>query len=313
MNRPPTRRRLPGRAPDGDRGRVSPSPGNEPSPTPRARFLAADAYRAEREWKRYEGTPQRDLFRELRRRFLERHAVDSGWVADIGAGPGRFTPSLGGPGVRRVALDLSREMLTYRSPHEPVLGAGFSSFVDRVEGDALAPPFAPGSFREVALVGNALGFAGGEWDHLLDSVERLVAAGGTLIVEIAPGPGERSRYLSRLPASAVGRLFSAPIRAFVPRVHGEGFETEPSRHRADSFQRLDVGALVKRWGSGWEVLETVAVAPCLGPELERIARVRPTPKAWNHLLELEELVGREPVRWKAAAAVLLAARRVLRT
>src|SRR5579864_6312733 len=50
----------------------------------RDRFRTLDSYRAAREWLRYEGTPQRELFRELRRRFIERHTRLAGWVVDVG-------------------------------------------------------------------------------------------------------------------------------------------------------------------------------------------------------------------------------------
>ncbi|HTP54016.1 MAG TPA: methyltransferase domain-containing protein [Thermoplasmata archaeon] len=283
------------------------------SPTARTRFLANDAYRAGREWLRYEGTPQRELFRELRRRFLSRHTAVTGWSVDLGAGPGRFTSALGAPESRRVALDLSREMLTFRPSPRPGTPTGPSARVDRVVGDALAPPFADGSFQAAALLGNSLGFAAEASEPMLAAAERLVTPGGTLVVEIAPGPGERSRYLARLPEGAVGRLFSAPVAAVVPRIHREGFAVEPRRHRSDSFRRWDAEALHGRWkGSGWTVLETLAVAPCLGPDPASIARIHADPKAWGHLFEVEERVGREPARWGEAAAVLIAARRTLR-
>jgi hypothetical protein len=311
MNRATPKRALPG-AP----ARTSQAGATVPParPTARARFLATDLYRADREWKRYEGTPQRDLFRELRHRFLLRHAVPAGWVGDIGAGPRRFTSSVGGPSALRVALDLSREMLSYvpsTGVREP---GGRSTSVERVAGDAMSPPFAPGVFEEVALVGNALGFSGSDWRTLLDAIEALLAPGGIMVLEIAPGPGERSRYLSRLPEKAVGRLLAAPVGAILPRVDREGFTPAPLRHRAEGFQRLDADSLNARWkAAGWEILETCAVAPCVGTEPTRIARIRADPKAWDHLLDLEERVGRQSARWKGAAAVLLAARKSLRT
>jgi hypothetical protein len=49
----------------------------------------------------------------------------------------------------------------------------------------------------------------------------------------------------------------------------------------------------------------VAVAPALGASPGSLEPARSDPKAWSHLLELEEAVGREPERWNSAAAVLL--------
>jgi SAM-dependent methyltransferase len=278
-----------------------------------ARFLRLDRDRARREWTRYEGTAQRELFRQLRERFLARHAGTGPWALDAGAGPGRFSPSVGAPSSRHVALDLSRAMLLLGRE----LGASRSELtgVDRVLGDAAKPPFRPGTFSEVALVGNALGFEVAEGAALLASVEALVAPGGTLLVEVAPGPGERSRYLSRLPPGAVRRLLGAPVAAVLPRVVREGFRTEPERHSTSAFRRWSPKELLDRWGQlGWVVREVVAVAPALGPDAERLEEIAQDPKAWSRLLELEETVGVGPARWPSAAAVLLAvARRAVET
>lgn len=269
-----------------------------------------DPYRARREWLRYEGTGQRDLFRELRERFLGRHAANDGWVLDLGSGPGRFLPFIGTSSARRLALDISREMLNlvpgvWRS-------AGRSDDLpDRILADGLHPPLAPGRWAEVALLGNTLGFSGRDAVQLLSAAEELVALGGFLLVEIAPAPGERSRYLTRLPPASVARLLRAPARAVLARLDREGFRPEPPRHATPpTFRRFPAGefadGLTQR---GWELIETVAVAPALGTDPERVAAVRSDPKAWSRLLELEEELGHRPARWVDAAAVLVAARR----
>ena len=276
---------------------------------PHDRFLRLDRDRAQREWARYEGTPQRDLFRQLRERFLERHAVRAGWCVDLGSGPGRFSSQIGGPGAHHVALDLSRNMLTLGQELERRRGSA-PPLVHRVRGDAGHPPFAPASLSEIALLGNALGFEIDRGAELLTAVEKTLAPGGTLVVEIAPGPGERSRYLSRLPPGAVRRLLAAPLAAIVPRVLREGFEREPVRHRTEAFVRWTPSQLERRWAErGWQCRETLAVAPALGPREETLRAVAGDPKAWGRLLELEEELGRRPERWTEAAAVLVAAGR----
>lgn len=282
----------------------------EPEPEAPERFRKADSYRARREWLRYEGTGQRDLYRELRERFLARHAVDGGWVLDLGSGPGRFLPFAGRAGSRRVALDISREMLDLLPDAWATSGCPSPS-PDRVRGDALHPPFERGRWSEVIVFGNTLGFAGKGGDQLFDEAEQLVSPEGTLVIEIAPAPGERSRYLARLPPSSVARLLRSPTRAVLGRLDREGFRSEPPRHATgESFRRFSVPELKDRLSrTGFEVIETVAVAPGLGPDAERIAAVRADAKAWPHLLELEEEVGRRPERWAGAAAVLLSARR----
>jgi len=281
----------------------------EPTPAAHDRFLRLDRERAEREWRRYEGTPQRELFRELRERFLQRHAQEGRWALDVGSGPGRFLPWLGGPRTGRVALDLSWEMLAAGrdlAPQDRRSPAGSDS---RVRGDAVRPPLREQAFAEVALVGNTLGFEAGAGDALLRAVEALLSPGGVLVLEIAPGPGERSRYLGRLPASAVRRLLAAPPAAVRPRLLREGFVREAERHRPRSFRRWSPSELLERWRArGWSIDEVMAVAPALGPDQTRLREVARDRRAWQRLLELEEQLGREPSRWSAAAAVLVAAR-----
>jgi SAM-dependent methyltransferase len=302
-DRQPTHTRRPGGRPS----RTLP----EPLPPParaRERFLKADRERAEREWMRYEGTAQRDLFRELRERFLARHALDGRWALDIGSGPGRFSPFLGGRSSRRVALDLSRAMLELA--RERAAEPKPEIPLDPVQGDAIRAPFATRRFAEVAVVGNALGFEASAGPELLAAVEALVAPGGVLVLEVAPGPGERCRYLGRLPPGVVRRLLAAPPAAVLRRLRPEGFSPEPPRHAPTSFRRWSAEELTHRWTSaGWTLREVMAVAPALGLDSERLAEVARDPKAWSRLRELEELLGRESSRWPSAAAVLLAVQR----
>jgi len=273
------------------------------------RFRGADAYRARREWQRYEGTAQRDLFRELRERFLARHAVGEGWVLDVGSGPGRFLPWVGGPRTRKVALDLSREMLslvpgTWRD------GGGRGPVPDRILGNAARPPLVRGAWAEVTVLGNTLGFSGRMAGIQLDEAQQLVAADGVLLIEIAPSFGERSQYFARLPGAALARLFHAPLAAILSRLDREPFRAEPPRHETPrAFHRFTVEEVVARMRlRGWEVRETMAVAPALGPDPGRIASGRRDPKSWARLLDLEEVVGHRSERWARAAAVLVAAR-----
>jgi SAM-dependent methyltransferase len=276
--------------------------------TPRGRFLHADRYRAEREWKRYEGTAQRDLYRTLRERFLERHRRSGGWVLDVGSGPGRFTGRIGDPASRAVALDLSGEALRLLAEKWKAR-AEERALPDRVRGDARWAPFPSGQFGTVAILGNTLGFAGAESAAVLDAAESLVAPGGLLLLEIAPGPGERSRYLARLPPGSVARLFRSPVAAVAPRIEREGFRTEsPRRAASGTFSRIEAAGLSEGLkGRGWTVTECTAIAPALGPDPKRTEAVRADPKAWAHLLLAEEELGRQTERWREAAAVLIAA------
>jgi len=302
--------RGPGPVPSRRLGSRQPPASDPEEPVPaRERFVRADRYHVEREWKRYEGTAQRDLYRELRERFLDRHSVDGGWTLDLGSGPGRFTARLGTGNVRRVALDLSREALKILKEAWPTPTTGVPPLPGRVRGDAVRPPFLPSAFSEVAVLGNTLGFAGAGADQFLEAAESLVAPGGTLLLEVAPGPGERSRYLARLPPGSVRRLLWSPLRAVVPRIEREGYRREPRRKsREGTFRRLRGEDLSRRLtASGWDVREVLAVAPALGPDASRLASVRADPRAWSQLILIEEELGHRPERWKEAAAVLVAA------
>lgn len=203
-----------------------------------------------------------------------------------------------------MALDLSVEMLRRverqgRTPPE------------LVRGDGVSPPFRPGAFGEVVVLGNALGFAGSESDRLLVAAGDLVGPGGSLILEIVAGAGERARYLCRLPASSLGRLFRVPTPALVARVDREGFALDPPRKSDPGTFRRYIPDELKEMMTrrGWWIEETMAVAPALGGDRERLEGVAPDPLAWAHLLELEESVGHREERTRRAAAVLVAVRR----
>lgn len=273
----------------------------------RERFRAVDSYRANREWNRYEGTPQRDLFREIRERFLDRHRVDAPWALEIGPGPGRFTHRIGADGSRRVLIDLSDVMLRRAcSAHSDRTGERFSP--DPVRGDGFRPPVRSGAFGEVTALGNVLGFAPEPFARSLQLLAGSAAPGAKLLLEIMPGTGERSRYLARLPPRAVGRLLRSPVGAVRPRIEHEGFVPVDGRAAKDhGFRRRTVADLVRALSpSGWAMREAMAVAPALGSDPDRIAEVRPDPNAWNHLLEIEEGLGRLPERWERCAAVMVA-------
>ncbi|HXQ79233.1 MAG TPA: hypothetical protein VN819_03335 [Thermoplasmata archaeon] len=209
-----------------------------------------------------------------------------------------------------MALDLSREMLSL-IPETWAASASVGPVPDRVLGNALCPPLELAQWSEVLAVGNTLGFAGDEAEKMLTQAENLVATGGSIVIEIAPGPGERSSYLARLPPTSVARILRAPVKAVLGRLDREPFRVEPVRRAAGgSFRRFSAIEIHDRWrNAGWELTETVAVAPCLGPDQRRIDAVKADEASWKHLLTLEEEVGRRPERWEQAAAVLLSARR----
>jgi SAM-dependent methyltransferase len=302
-------------APPGARG-AKPRSGREGTargePTAaRPRFLRLDSYRVAREWQRLEGTPQRELFRDLRARFLARHPAGSGrWAADVGSGPGRFAAQVTSAGGRTVLLDLSQHMLVDARRRLESRESADAPF-RYVRADAVSLPFRSESIARIVSLGNALGFAGGAGERLLSELCGAVSMGGPLIVEAVAGPGESSVYLSRLPPGAVRRLLAAPVRAVVPRVEREGFRSLALRRSTGSgFRRWTPGSLASTLARhGLRIEECAAVAPALGSDPARIAAVRGDAKAWSHLLELEEVLGRSAPRVAHSAGYLLAARK----
>ena len=270
----------------------------------RARFLALDPYRVRREWARYEGTAQRDLFRQLRVRFLLRYPGRTGGRLEVGPGPGRFTPFLGGTGGPKVLLDLSDRMLASAARRLPAGSEPPALF----RGDGSKPPFRPGEFAVVVLFGNSLGFAGDRGPSLLASAAELVRPEGLLLLETVAGSGEHSAYLARLPPGAVRRLIHAPVTGVLPRIQREGFIPEPDRsperHGFRRWSETDLRPALEP--AGFTLVESLSVAPLLGSFPGPLETVRRDPVAWSRLLELEEAVGRTVPRRRRASALLSA-------
>jgi SAM-dependent methyltransferase len=267
----------------------------------------------EREWLRYEGTAQRDLFRVLRTRFLHRHRPQvPGPILEVGPGPGRFSRHLALEGHALVLLELSHEAIALARTHvleEKPLDP--TSPVEFIRGDAVSPPFRAGAFAAVTLLGNVVGFAAEDGQRLLERACALVATGGSLLIEIAPGAGERSRYVHRLPPGAFARTLQSPERWVADRVLREGFDPQGERHKTPRFRRFSADSVTTRLErQGFSVVERLAVAPASGLEPGHLEAAKEDPVAWARLLALEETLGRLPERQGGAASVLLAARRV---
>ncbi len=290
--------------------RLPPDRSHDGPGSSRERYLEQDAYRVDREWRRYAGTAQRDLFRELRVRFIERHRSDGGWAVDLGSGPGRFSDSLGSADTPRVLLDLSPVALrTARESPRPIRRSRGAWHL--VRGDAARPPLRPGGFGSALLLGNVLGFAGASWPEVAGAAGALVAPGGSLLLEAVAGSGERSRYLHRLPPGAAARALQGPAGWLRGRVDRDGFAEEPGRREGAGFHRILPRELERVFPPAeWTVRECLAVAPALGADPERAEAARRLPDAWRRLLELEESLGREAERIRRSAAYLVALERV---
>ncbi len=174
-------------------------------------------------------------------------------------------PHVGKAGVERIGVDVSLEMLRAVRSRWTEIAAGERP-PRLVRGNGLRPPFREGAFDAVVVLGNVLGFAEENILPTLNALGQLLSSSGTLILEFSNGPATRSRYLNRLPPSALPRLFESPTRWLVDRVIREGFELLPERRRGPVVHRRrsieDVESALKRGGLG--VVEELAVAPALG-------------------------------------------------
>jgi SAM-dependent methyltransferase len=276
------------------------------------RFRSLDRYRVEREWKRYEGNALRDLFRELRIRFLRRHPpARAGRAIELGSGPGRFSPFVGDSTHPRVLIDLSLRALESARRHLSQVSTLERESSEFVRGDARQLPIRGGAISQVVLTGNVLGFAGDTALALLERAASLLSEGSSLLLEFVVGDGETSRYLHRLPPTAVRRLLAAPLPAVLPRVDREGFvRVEGHERPGHGFRRFKLSEIESELCSLNLTLEELsAVAPALGHDPARVGSIRTDPKAWEHLLALEERLGAARDRQEEASALLVAARR----
>jgi SAM-dependent methyltransferase len=235
--------------------------------------------RARREWSRYEGTVQRNLWLQFRRRFLSRALQDlpsrPAVILEVGPGPGRFSDLLVSTGRPVILLDLSLAMIREGRGLHPATRPGGPHWV---LGDALRLPVPPRSLAALVALGNVLGFAGSRAGLLLREWDESLAPGGVFAIEtslLAPAKGEA--LSPRAPAA--GREGRRPLTVLrTPKV------SYFSRKELDDwFARL-----------GWRLEEATPVAPRAGGSpTDAQQALHRAGGDWRTLLEEEERAGRE--------------------
>lgn len=276
------------------------------------RFAQAGDYEAGREWRRYEGTPQRDLLREVRRRFLERAlrrlSAPAGLIVEVGPGPGRFTPPLAAQAGRLVLVDVSPRMLAIAEEHATSVAR---RPVDLVLGDAAQLPIHGESADAVVALGNIVGSAGDRSLAALQEIAGVVAPGGILVLETVAPPGGRPVFLRRTsPKEWKGLLSDEPERALSPLL-AEGFDPAPPSSPGDRgpdgfrhFQAAETARFLDR--EGFDVVEQALAAPLVGGEPELVAAIlRGGAGALRRLVHWEELAGRHPAVLRAGGGPVL--------
>ncbi len=263
------------------------------------------------ERRRLVGSADRDLRRTIVERFLTRQLRGvRGRLLEVGPGPGRFTPLLGGRGRRLYLLDLSPRMLHAARRRLARLGptrrpAGYLR--GAAEGLRM---IRPASLEAVVLLGT-FGFFGPDVDEALEGIHRALRPGGRLLLEAASPSGALAEVLHARP-EIVRRILSRPATHHLWRVLREGYQPYDPKHFAVwefGFWRGS-GLLPLLERHGFAVRERLSVAPISGNQPAVLARLRRDRRAWRTLLTVEEELGHWEELLGAGPVWLIAAQRV---
>jgi SAM-dependent methyltransferase len=112
------------------------------------------AGKAEEEWNRLTTSPIARIEYLINRHSLECYLPPSGWILDVGSGPGRYALDLAGLGYRVIMFDLVFEML--QLGQTKVAQAGLNQQVTCVTGDMVALPYRSSTFDAVISLGAPL-------------------------------------------------------------------------------------------------------------------------------------------------------------
>jgi len=265
----------------------------------RRRVREAFDAQVQREWSRYSRSAWRVLARELRGRFLAHHLPKgSGWVLELGPGPGRFTPAILATGAKVAAVDLSVPMLD--SLGRRAVGWPRASALHRMRGAGEHLPFRAGAFRAAVAYGNILGFSGRGGDRLLAELARVVRAGGMFVLDVASPVGAATEFLeSAARQRFLLRILRDPAYYFfdgIVQSKERGHQPyAPKRMGYFEFDFYTAGAAEAMLSaSGFRLVDRMAVAP-MGAFRDRLTTLaRRDREAWQNLIRLEERVGRRP-------------------
>ncbi len=272
------------------------------------RFLAADRYRARREWDRYEGTPQRELLRRSRERFLQvnlRHAHRKfPRMLELGPGPGRFSPILARFTDRLLRIDVSRAMLKEARRHAPRGSPRADDRIADILGDAGQLPLPSRSVPCVVALGNLLGFAGDRGPDVLDEISRTLTPRGMLVLETMNPPAQVPRFVHRMSVTEWRRTVHEAVGYRLITLLREGWERAPQtlpRPTPSTFSFISPEEVVD-WldDLGFEIGDQMVTAPLLGGEPSLVAEIsRGRTEILEEILRWEDYAGRRPefLRW----------------
>lgn len=267
------------------------------------RFRKAGSYQVAREWRRYEGTPQRELLRRVREQFLERGLGTLGGDhrprLEIGPGPGRFSPQLARFAGTLLLADASRAMLLEARRTMAQMRVPRSSS-SPIQADARWLPARKGTFSAVTVLGNVVGFAGRDAVRLLREATDAVAPGGILVLETFAPVTAIPKTLCQLSTRDWARLLEEDHALALGRLLEGGFRTlpgNPGREGKTSQFRFLSGSVLESEmiRSGLDRTDQLVAAPLSGGDPDLVARIAKLGVGYAaQLLKMENRAGRDP-------------------
>ena len=250
------------------------------------------------------------LRRTLRERFLVRHLTAlRGPALELGPGPGRFTPLLrASVRGRVVAVDLSRNSLL--AARRRVRSRNRPARVDWVQAAGERLPLRARCVDGILALGNIVSFASRDAPVLLSELARVCRPGARVVADF-PSPVGSAQEFFRLASRRrfLGRVLRRPRYYFVDQVLDSGFQPfAPRRLGRWEFRFYTAEqASEELERAGFDVVDTMSVAPIARMDDRVIAVARRDAHTWRSLLRIEERAGRRPGTYESGDGFVVAA------
>jgi SAM-dependent methyltransferase len=259
------------------------------------------------EWDRLVADPPGRVSLEVHRRFVDRFVTPGMRILEVGAGPGRFTILLAQLGARVVVTDLSPVQLDLNARYVEAAGqeaaVEFRALLDVCD----VRRFADGEFDAVLAFGGPLSYAFDRADVALDGLLRITRPGGPVIASVMSTLGSYRHFLPAVLGLVEDFGDEANDRILAT---GDLREVQPpgsGKHTCRMFRSSDLAALVAATGARLLELSASNWASLGDPEtLERLAD---DPLRWEHFVDNEVAMCREPGAVDGGTHILFAASR----
>lgn len=243
------------------------------------------AGKAEVEWNRLSASPIARIEYMITRHSLEHHLPPSGWVLDVGSGPGRYAIDLAQKGFRVFMCDLLLEML--RFGQAKIAEAGMDQRVMPVAGDMVTLPYPSNTFDVVISLGAPL-------SHLTAAYLRSAAV-AEMVRVVKPGGMVFLTGLNRL-ACYRGAVFWLKNPTFFEQIIQPEYRNNGIQLGSQRWYNFAPGELEElAQSSGLQVVDRVG---CEGLAnhlpLENLEQVESKPEYWEAWKEILLDTCREP-------------------